>query len=206
MQWQTNLPLIAILRGITPDEAHEHVAALLDAGFDAIEIPLNSPDWQQSIPAMVREFGSRALIGAGTVLKPEQVDELAGMGGKLVVTPNTQLAVIRRAVASGMTVCAGCATASEAFSALDAGAQALKIFPSSSFGPDYIKALKAVLPADIPVFAVGGVTPENLALWLKAGCVGAGLGSDLYRAGQPVARTIEKAKAFVKAYQEAVQS
>lgn len=206
MQWQTNLPLIAILRGITPDEAHEHVAALLDAGFDAIEIPLNSPDWQQSIPAMAREFGSRALIGAGTVLKPEQVDELAGMGGKLVVTPNTQPEVIRRAVASGMTVCAGCATASEAFTALDAGAQALKIFPSSSFGPDYIKALKAVLPADVPVFAVGGVTPENLALWLKAGCAGAGLGSDLYRAGQPVARTIEKAKAFVKAYQEAVQS
>ncbi|WP_435928460.1 2-dehydro-3-deoxy-6-phosphogalactonate aldolase [Dryocola sp. BD613] len=206
MQWQTNLPLIAILRGITPDEAHEHIAALLDAGFDAIEIPLNSPNWQQSIPAMVREFGSRALIGAGTVLKPEQVDELAGMGGKLVVTPNTQPEVIRRAVAKGMTVCAGCATASEAFTALDAGAQALKIFPSSSFGPDYIKALKAVLPADVPVFAVGGVTPENLALWLKAGCAGAGLGSDLYRAGQPIERTIEKAKAFVKAYQEAVQS
>ncbi len=206
MQWQTSLPLIAILRGITPEEAHEHISALLDAGFDAIEIPLNSPNWQQSIPAMVREFGSRALIGAGTVLKPEQVDELAGMGGKLVVTPNTQPEVIRRAVASGMTVCAGCATASEAFTALDAGAQALKIFPSSSFGPDYIKALKAVLPADVPVFAVGGVTPENLALWLKAGCAGAGLGSDLYRAGQPIERTIEKAKAFVKAYQEAVQA
>ncbi|WP_455426348.1 2-dehydro-3-deoxy-6-phosphogalactonate aldolase [Dryocola sp. LX212] len=206
MQWQTNLPLIAILRGITPDEAYAHVAALLDAGFDAIEIPLNSPEWQKSIPAMVEAFGQQALIGAGTVLKPEQVDELASMGGKLVVTPNTQPEVIRRAVASGMTVCAGCATASEAFTALDAGAQALKIFPSSSFGPDYIKALKAVLPADVPVFAVGGVTPENLGQWLKAGCAGAGLGSDLYRAGQPVARTIEKAKAFVKAYQEAVQS
>ncbi|MCT4704735.1 2-dehydro-3-deoxy-6-phosphogalactonate aldolase [Enterobacteriaceae bacterium H11S18] len=206
MQWQTNLPLIAILRGITPDEAHAHVAALLDAGFDAIEIPLNSPQWQKSIPAMVEAFGQQALIGAGTVLKSEQVDELAAMGGKLVVTPNTQPEVIRRAVASGMTVCAGCATATEAFNALDAGAQALKIFPSSSFGPDYIKALKAVLPPDVPVFAVGGVTPENLASWLKAGCAGAGLGSDLYRAGQPVERTVEKAKAFVKAYQEAVQS
>ncbi|WP_435946751.1 2-dehydro-3-deoxy-6-phosphogalactonate aldolase [Dryocola sp. BD586] len=206
MQWQTNLPLIAILRGITPDEAHAHISALLDAGFDAIEIPINSPDWQQSISAMVTAFGQRALIGAGTVLKPEQVDELAGLGGRLVVTPNTQPEVIRRAAARGMTVCAGCATASEAFAALDAGAQTLKIFPSSSFGPDYIKALKAVLPADVPVFAVGGVTPENLALWLKAGCAGAGLGSDLYRAGQPVERTIEKAKAFVKAYQEAVQA
>lgn len=139
------------------------------------------------------------------MLKPEQVDRLAEMGCKLIVTPNTQPEVIRRAVSHGMTVCPGCATASEAFTALEAGAQALKIFPSSAFGPDYIKALKAVLPADVPVFAVGGVTPENLHLWLQAGCVGAGLGSDLYRAGQPVSRTIEQAKAFVNAYQEAVQ-
>lgn len=206
MQWQTNLPLIAILRGITPDDVRSHVVALLDAGFDAIEIPMNSPNWQQSIAEMVTEFGHRALIGAGTVLKPDQVDELAAMGGKLVVTPNTQPDVIRRAVGHGMTVCAGCATASEAFNALDAGAQTLKIFPSSSFGPDYIKALKAVLPPEVPVFAVGGVTPENLAMWLKAGCAGAGLGSDLYRAGQAVDVTAAKAKAFVKAYQEAVQS
>ncbi|WNN48551.1 2-dehydro-3-deoxy-6-phosphogalactonate aldolase [Siccibacter colletis] len=205
MQWQTNLPLIAILRGITPDKAHAHVAAVLDAGFDAVEIPLNSPQWEQSIPAMVRAFGDRALIGAGTVLKPEQVDQLAEMGCQLIVTPNIQPEVIRRAVAHGMTVCPGCATATEAFTALDAGAQALKIFPSSAFGPDYIKALKAVLPANVPVFAVGGVTPENLAQWMKAGCVGAGLGSDLYRAGQSVERTAQQAAAFVKAYQEAVQ-
>lgn len=205
MQWQTKLPLIAILRGITPDEAREHVAAILDAGFDAVEIPLNSPDWEASIGDIVANFGDRALIGGGTVLKPEQVDRLAEMGCKLIVTPNTQPEVIRRAVSHGMTVCPGCATASEAFTALEAGAQALKIFPSSAFGPDYIKALKAVLPADVPVFAVGGVTPENLHLWLQAGCVGAGLGSDLYRAGQPVSRTIEQAKAFVNAYQEAVQ-
>lgn len=205
MQWQTNLPLIAILRGITPADAHEHVAAVLDAGFDAVEIPLNSPQWEQSIPAMVNAFGDRALIGAGTVLKPEQVDRLAEMGCQLIVTPNIQPEVIRRAVGYGMTVCPGCATATEAFTALDAGAQALKIFPSSAFGPDYIKALKAVLPADVPVFAVGGVTPENLAQWMKAGCVGAGLGSDLYRAGQSVERTAQQAAAFVKAYQEAVQ-
>ena len=114
-------------------------------------------------------------------------------------------AVIRRAVGHGMTVCAGCATASEAFTALEAGAQALKIFPSSAFGPDYIRALKAVLPASVPVFAVGGVTPENLAQWIEAGCAGAGLGSDLYRAGQPVTRTAEQAAAFVRAYQEAVK-
>ncbi|EPE7078899.1 2-dehydro-3-deoxy-6-phosphogalactonate aldolase [Cronobacter sakazakii] len=205
MQWHNKLPLIAILRGITPGEAHDHVAAVIDAGFEAVEIPLNSPDWRTSIAAMVNAFGDRALIGAGTVLKPEQVDELAEMGSKLVVTPNIQPGVIRRAVSYGMTVCPGCATATEAFNAIEAGAQALKIFPSAAFGPDYIKALKAVLPPEIPVFAVGGVTPENLAVWLNAGCIGAGLGSDLYRAGQPVERTAAQAKAFVKAYREAVQ-
>lgn len=205
MQWQTNLPLIAILRGITPDDALAHVGAVIDAGFDAVEIPLNSPEWEKSIPAVVDAFGDKALIGAGTVLKPEQVDQLASMGCKLIVTPNIQPEVIRRAVSYGMTVCPGCATATEAFTALDAGAQALKIFPSSAFGPDYIKALKAVLPADVPVFAVGGVTPENMAQWINAGCAGAGLGSDLYRAGQSVERTAAQAAAFVKAYREAAK-
>ena len=205
MQWQTNLPLIAILRGIMADDALAHVGAVIDAGFDAVEIPLNSPQWEKSIPAVVDAYGHKALIGAGTVLKAEQVDQLAKMGCKLIVTPNINPEVIRRAVGYGMTVCPGCATATEAFTALDAGSQALKIFPSSAFGPDYIKALKAVLPADVPVFAVGGVTPENLAQWLKAGCVGAGLGSDLYRAGQSVERTAEQAAAFVKAYREAVK-
>ncbi|MDU4274842.1 MAG: 2-dehydro-3-deoxy-6-phosphogalactonate aldolase [Enterobacter asburiae] len=161
MQWQTDLPLIAILRGITPDEALAHVGAVIDAGFDVVEIPLNSPEWEKSIPAVVKAYG--------------------------------------------MTVCPGCATATEAFTALEAGAQSLKIFPSSAFGPDYIKALKAVLPASVPVFAVGGVTPENLGQWMSAGCVGAGLGSDLYRAGQSVERTAQQATAFVKAYREAVK-
>ena len=205
MQWQTNLPLIAILRGITPDEALAHVDAVIEAGFDAVEIPLNSPEWEKSIAAIVKAYGDKALIGAGTVLTTEQVDKLSDIGCKLIVTPNTNPAVIQRAVHYGMTVCPGCATATEAFTALDAGAQGLKIFPSSAFGPDYIKALKAVLPADIPVFAVGGVTPDNLSQWIKAGCVGAGLGSDLYRAGQSVERTAQQAQAFVKAYQEAVQ-
>jgi 2-dehydro-3-deoxyphosphogalactonate aldolase len=205
MSWNTELPLIAILRGITPQEVGDHVQTLRNAGFDAIEIPMNSPDWQQSIGDTVKKFGDRALIGAGTVLQPAQVEELAALGGQLVVTPNTQPAVIRRAVALGMTVCAGCATASEAFNALEAGAQALKIFPSVSFGPDYIKALKAVLPPQIPVFAVGGITPENLHLYLAAGCVGAGLGGDLYRAGQSVERTAQQAAAFVQAFKEATK-
>lgn len=191
--------LVAILRGIRPDEAAEHIASLVDAGFRYIEIPLNSPDWQQSIPQMVRQFGERAVIGAGTVLKVEQVDFLAEAGAKLIVTPNTSPVVIRRAVESGMLVCAGCATASEAFSALDAGAQWLKIFPSSAFGPEYIRALKAVLPPEVPVLAVGGVTPENLSIWRQAGCAGAGLGSDLYRAGQPLERTRQQARRFIAA-------
>ncbi|EGN6998472.1 2-dehydro-3-deoxy-6-phosphogalactonate aldolase [Escherichia coli] len=165
--------------------------------------------YQQAFQAMGCDVtavaGDTALIGAGTVLKPEQVDALARMGCQLIVTPNIHSEVIRRAVGYGMTVCPGCATATEAFTALEAGAQALKIFPSSAFGPQYIKALKAVLPSDIAVFAVGGVTPENLAQWIDAGCAGAGLGSDLYRAGQSVERTAQQAAAFVKAYREAVQ-
>lgn len=205
MQWTTKIPLIAILRGIRPQEVNQHISVLLDAGFDAIEIPLNSPDWQKSIQLAVDTFGDRALLGAGTVLHPEQVDALHSLGSKLVVTPNTSQEVIRRAVKLGMTVCAGCATATEAFNALEAGAQALKIFPSSAFGPDYIKALKAVLPADVPVFAVGGVTPESLSVYLRAGCAGAGLGSDLYRAGQTPEITLQQANAFIKAYKDATQ-
>ena len=187
------IKLVAILRGIQPAEAADHIETLINAGFRYIEIPLNSPDWQQSIPAMVRQFGERAMIGAGTVLKVEQVDFLAEAGAKLIVTPNTAPAVIRRAVDKGMLVCAGCATASEAFSAQDAGAQWLKIFPSSAFGADYIRA------PEVPVLAVGGVSPESLATWIQAGCAGAGLGSDLYRAGQAVERTREQAERFISA-------
>lgn len=139
----------------------------------------------KSIPAIVAAYGDKALIGAGTVLKPEQVDQLAEMGCKLIVTPNIQPEVIRRAVSYGMTVCPGCATASEAFTALDAGAQALKIFPSSAFGPDYIKALKAVLPSDVPVFAVGGVTPDNWRNGLKLAAWGQGWAAICIVPGSP---------------------
>ena len=198
-----SLPLIAILRGIRPDEAEAHMSALIECGFDAIEVPLNSPDWQQTLPQMVRQFGDRAMIGAGTVLNVDQVNAVAAAGGRLIVTPNTDADVIQQAVRHRIWAAIGCATASEAFSALKAGANALKIFPASAFGPAYIKALKAVLPPEVPLFAVGGVTPQNLADYLTVGCVGAGLGSDLYRAGQPLSRTVEKARAFVAAYKEA---
>ncbi|HGH5397510.1 TPA: 2-dehydro-3-deoxy-6-phosphogalactonate aldolase [Raoultella planticola] len=205
MNWQTNVPLIAILRGITPEEVCEHVSALMEEGFTAVEIPLNSPNWRHSITDMVKTFGDQILVGAGTVLLATEVDELAAMGSRLLVTPNTDCAVIQRAAEHGMTICAGCATATEAFTALEAGAQTLKIFPSSAFGPAYIKALKSVLPPQVPVFAVGGITPDNLADYLNAGCVGAGLGSELYRAGQSVERTREQAKKFIVAYTDAIK-
>jgi 2-dehydro-3-deoxyphosphogalactonate aldolase len=201
MNWPTRLPLIAILRGIRPEEAVAHVEALIDTGFDAIEIPLNSPDWETSIRDVVARFGAKALIGGGTVLRPEQADALANAGGKLAVTPNTRAPLIAHAVRRGMLVAAGFATASEAFEAIDAGAQALKLFPASTYGPSHVRALRAVLPP-IPLFAVGGITPANLADYLRAGCIGAGLGSDLYQPGQDVSRTARMAQAFITAYQD----
>jgi 2-dehydro-3-deoxyphosphogalactonate aldolase len=203
MTWPTSLPLIAILRGIRPEEALPHAQALIDAGFDAIEVPLNSPQWQKSVADIVQRFGSRALIGGGTVLKPTDVDALVEAGAKLVVTPNTRPSLIAYAVQRGLQVAAGFATASEAFDALDAGAQALKLFPATTYGTGHVKALKAVLPAGAPLFAVGGVTPANLGDYLAAGCIGAGLGSDLYKPGQDVSRTSEMARAFVAALQAA---
>lgn len=202
MNWPTRLPLIAILRGIRPEEAPAHAEALVDAGFDAIEIPLNSPQWQRSIGDVVARFGARALVGGGTVLRLEQADVLAEAGARLVVTPNTRPSLIAHAVQRGLFVAAGFATASEAFDAIDAGAQALKLFPATTYGASHVRALRAVLPA-LPLFAVGGITPANLAEYLRAGCTGAGLGSDLYQPGQDVARTTQAARAFVNAYHEA---
>ena len=196
------LPLIAILRGIRPQDAPAHVQALLDDGYDAIEIPLNSPDWMDSIGAMAREYGSRAWIGGGTVLRIEDVDALAAMGARFIVTPNTNPTLIRHAVDRGLQVVAGFATPSEAFAALDAGAQMLKLFPASTYGSRHVRALRAVLPP-VPLFVVGGITPLNLAEFLSAGCMGAGVGGELYKPGQPVERTREHAHAFRQAYMEA---
>jgi 2-dehydro-3-deoxyphosphogalactonate aldolase len=197
--------LIAILRGIRPDEALVHAGALIEAGFDAIEVPLNSPDWQTSVRTLMAHFGARAMIGGGTVLRPEQVDELAGLGAKLMVTPNARPALIAQAVRLGLTVAAGFASASEAFDALDAGAQALKLFPATTYGPGHVQALRAVLPP-VPLFAVGGITPANLGDYLRAGCIGAGLGGDLYKPGQSVARTRQQAGAFIVAYRVAARA
>ena len=193
------LPLIAILRGITPDDTSVHVRALVEEGFDAIEIPTNSPAWQDSVAIAAREFGVDAHIGAGTVLTLAHVDALVDAGGNLAVTPNTNPAVIRHAVARGLLVAAGCATASEAFAALDAGAQLLKLFPASSYGPPMVRALRSVLPP-VPLFAVGGVTTDTLPGYLSAGCAGAGIGGELYKPGQSIDATRMHARAFRQAW------
>lgn len=195
------LPLIAILRGITPQDVLVHVGALVDEGYDAIEIPTNSPDWSRSVALAVEAFGTRATLGAGTVLTEADVDALVAAGGTLAVTPNTRPALIRHAVDRGLQVAAGVATASEAFDALDAGAQLLKLFPASVYGTGMVRALRSVLPP-VPLFAVGGVTPDTLSGYLSAGCQGAGIGGELYKPGQPVERTREHARRFRQAYLE----
>lgn len=195
------LPLIAILRGILPREVPAQVQALVDEGFDAIEIPLNSPDWADGIGSAMRAFGDRAWIGGGTVLRPADADALAALGARFVVTPHTDPALIRHAVDRGLQVVAGFATASEAFVAIDAGAQMLKLFPASTYGPGHVRALRAVLPP-VPLFVVGGIGPDALAGYLSAGGTGAGVGGELYRPGQPAAQTRENARAFKRAYLE----
>lgn len=196
------LPLIAILRGIRPDEAAAHVAALIDEGYDAIEVPLNSPEWRDSIAAVMARFGAQALIGGGTVLRDDDVDALVALGARFAVTPNTRPALIGHATARGLPIVAGVATASEAFAAIDAGAPMLKVFPASVYGPTLVRALRAVLPP-VPLFVVGGVTPATLGDYLAAGSDGAGIGSELYRPGQPPERTREHARQFREAYEDA---
>lgn len=193
------LPLIAILRGITPADVPAHVGALVEEGYDAIEIPTNSPDWTRSVRIAAEAFGERAWIGAGTVLTTMDADALRAAGGRLMVTPNTRPPVIRHAIERGLQVAAGVATASEAFDAFDAGAQMLKLFPASIYGPAMVRALRSVLPP-VPLFAVGGVTPDTLSGYLSAGCQGAGIGGELYKPGQPVERTREHARRFRQAY------
>ena len=197
------LPLVAILRGIRPQEVLEVAAALHEAGIGAIEVPLNSPAPLESIARLAASFGDRCLCGAGTVLRPADVDAVHAAGGRLIVTPNTMPAVIERAVTLGLTVMPGFATATEAFAALGAGAGLLKLFPAASYGPGHLKALGDVLPAAAAVFAVGGVGAANLAPWRQAGCAGLGVGGDLYRAGHSAGEVHRRALALVAAWRAA---
>jgi 2-dehydro-3-deoxyphosphogalactonate aldolase len=192
-------PLVAIIRGVTPGEAEATGATLFEAGFRIIEVPLNSPEPLDSIARLARMLGEEALIGAGTVLDAQGVARVRDAGGRLIVSPNTDLDVIRASVEAGLVSMPGFFTPSEAFAALDAGAHGLKFFPAEAATPAVIRAQRAVLPADVPLLVVGGITPDGMEKWTEAGADGFGLGSALYRPGQSVADTKANARAFVAA-------
>lgn len=197
------LPLVAILRGVTPARIEGVAAALFEAGFRAIEVPLNSPEPLKSIGLLAKQFGDRCLTGAGTVLTPQEADQVANAGGKLLVTPNTNPAVIARGVEKGLTVMPGFYTPSEGFAAVAAGARYLKLFPASTGGTGHLKAMLAVLPRNIPVYAVGGAGASNMKEWRAAGAAGFGLGSDLFKPDFTDAEIATRAAACVAAFRKA---
>jgi 2-dehydro-3-deoxyphosphogalactonate aldolase len=192
-------PLIAILRGVTPDEVVAVGEALFDAGFRLIEVPLNSPEPLESIARLAKAFANRAVIGAGTVLRPAEVTAVRTAGGTLIVSPNTNVEVITATTKAGMVSLPGCATASEAFTALEAGATALKLFPAEGASPAVLKALRAVLPRGVRLLPVGGITPGNLAPRREAGAAGFGIGSALYSPGVGLDEIARRARTFVDA-------
>jgi 2-dehydro-3-deoxyphosphogalactonate aldolase len=192
-------PLVAIIRGVTPDEVEAIGEALVEGGIRIIEVPLNSPEPLASIERLAARVGNDVLVGAGTVLQPHQVESVRDAGGRLVVSPNMNPAVIRATVEAGMVSSPGIFTPSEAFAALDNGAHALKLFPAEAASPQVVKAIRAVLPKEVRLLVVGGVTPDSVAGWLDAGADGFGLGGALYRPGQGAGETLEKTRAFVAA-------
>lgn len=192
--------LIAILRGITPEEVESVGEALITAGLATLEVPLNSPDPLRSIERLSRLAGGRALVGAGTVLRPEEVDAVAQAGASLVLAPNLDVAVVRRARELGLWTMPGVATPTEGFQALQAGAQALKLFPGEMLGPAVLKAWRAVFPPHVPMFSVGGVGLHNLAQFKAAGAAGAGIGSALYSPGTPADEVGRRAFALQAAW------
>lgn len=191
-------PLIAILRGVRPDEVVAIGEELVAAGFTLIEVPMNSPDPLDSVARLVAALGDRAMIGAGTVLTVDQVAAMRDAGGRMVISPNTNIDVIR-ASAAGLVSLPGIATPSEALAALDAGATALKLFPAEAASPTILKAMRAILPSAVRVLPVGGIVPEGMAPWRQAGAAGFGLGSALYKPGMTAGEVGARARAFVTA-------
>ncbi|KQR80385.1 2-dehydro-3-deoxy-6-phosphogalactonate aldolase [Sphingomonas sp. Leaf343] len=192
-------PLIAILRGIRPDEVEAIGDVLVEAGFTLIEVPLNSPDPFTSIATLAKRYGDRAMIGAGTVLTVGDVGRVQDAGGRMIISPNTNPDVIRATATRGMASLPGYFTPSEGFAALAAGATALKLFPAEAASPGVLKAQRAVLPKDVPMLVVGGVAPDTMTPWLAAGANGFGLGSALYKAGDDATKVGAAARAFVAA-------
>jgi len=191
-------PLVAIIRGVTPDEAEAIGEAIVDAGIRIIEVPLNSPDPLKSIEALAKRFGEDVLIGAGTVLDPADVGRVWDAGGRIIVSPNTDFDVIAATAAIDLISSPGYFTPSEALAAIQTGATALKLFPAEAATPSVLKAHRAVLPKDFPILVVGGVKPDNMRAWLDAGASGFGLGGGLYQAGQSAEDTRDKALAYVR--------
>ena len=198
-RYLSECPLVAIIRGVTPAEAEAIAGALHDGGIRIIEVPLNSPQPLESIRIIADRLGDRTLVGAGTVLDPADVPKVRDAGGRLIVSPNTNTAVIEATVAAGMVSSPGYFTPSEAFAAIRAGAHTIKLFPAEAASPKVVKAQKAVLPKDVPLIVVGGVTPESIPGWLDGGADGFGLGGGLYKPGQDARTTLEKARAYVAA-------
>jgi len=193
-------PLIAIIRGVTPDEVVGVGEALYEAGIRIIEVPLNSPDPLKSIARLAKHMGERAIVGAGTVIEPLQVAEVQAIGGQLIVSPNTNTDVIAATAEAGMVSCPGFFTPSEAFAAIAAGAHILKLFPAEAATPAFVKAQRAVLPRDVPLLVVGGVKPEVMSAWIEAGADGFGLGSGVFKPGNRPERVLENAGAYVAAF------
>ena len=200
MQIEQLHPLVAILRGMRADEALAVGEVLLQNGFRTLEVPLNSPTPLKSIELLAGRFGGQALIGAGTVLSEAAARDVASAGGRLVVMPHSDAVVIRAAKAAGCLCLPGVATVTEAFAALAAGADALKLFPAEQLSPAVLKAWRAVLPAQCRLLPVGGITPEGMAAYVKAGASGFGIGSALYRPGKAIEDVARDAAAFVAAF------
>jgi 2-dehydro-3-deoxyphosphogalactonate aldolase len=196
------MPLIAILRGIKPTEAAEVARTLVDAGFSIIEVPLNSPEPYDSIRAIADECGNDVLVGAGTVMSPQQVRDVKSAGGRLIVMPHSDAEVVIAAKAEGMIAAPGIMTPNEAFAALKNGADALKLFPAEASPPNVLKAMLAVLPAGTSVVPVGGIDPDNLASYWNVGAKGFGLGSALYKPGKAIDEIASDAKRFVEKMRE----